>query len=76
MIQLMPPSQQTMHIPLNKEEIPIMKPTVHFLRKTIENAQLSEMGYTLQIQQEINYTISIAWKLKIGYSKLPISAMG
>lgn len=38
------------HIPLDKEDIPIMKPTVHLLGKTVNCAQLSEAGYTLQIQ--------------------------
>jgi hypothetical protein len=38
------------HIPLDKEDIPTMKPTVHLLGRTMNYAQLSEMGYTLQIQ--------------------------
>ena len=38
------------HIPLDKEDIPIMKPTVHLLGKIINHAQLSEAGYTLQIE--------------------------
>lgn len=37
-------------IPLDKEDIPTMKPTVHLLGKTMNYAQLSEAGYTLQIQ--------------------------
>ena len=38
------------HLPLDKEDIPAMKPTVHLLGKTMNYAQLLEMGYTLQIQ--------------------------
>src|ERR1043166_2570810 len=38
------------HIPLDKEDIPIMKPTVHFVGKTMNYAQLTDVGYTLQIQ--------------------------
>ena len=38
------------HIPLDKEDIPAMKPTVHLLGKMMNYAQLSEVGYTLQIQ--------------------------
>ncbi|GES89267.1 hypothetical protein GLOIN_2v1476741 [Rhizophagus clarus] len=38
------------HIPLDKEDIPIMKPTVNLLGKTTGYAQLSETGYTLPIQ--------------------------
>ncbi|GES85561.1 hypothetical protein GLOIN_2v1476741 [Rhizophagus clarus] len=38
------------HIPLDKENIPIMKPTVNLLGKTTGYAQLSETGYTLPIQ--------------------------
>jgi len=40
----------SVHIPLDKEDIPIMKPTVHLLGKTMNHAQLSEAGYNLQIQ--------------------------
>ncbi|GBC09524.1 hypothetical protein RclHR1_08950002 [Rhizophagus clarus] len=38
------------HIPLDKDDIPIMKPTVNFVGKTMNYAQLTEVGYTLQIQ--------------------------
>jgi hypothetical protein len=38
------------HLPLDKEDIPAMKPTVHLLGKSMEYAQLSEAGFTLQIQ--------------------------
>lgn len=38
------------HISLDKEDIPIMKPTVHLLGKIMNYAQLSEAGYTLQIE--------------------------
>jgi hypothetical protein len=37
-------------IPLDKDDIPAMKPTVHLLGKTMGYAQLSEAGYSLQIQ--------------------------
>ncbi|CAB4385662.1 unnamed protein product [Rhizophagus irregularis] len=35
---------------IDKEDIPIIKPTVHLLGKTLEYAELTESGYTLQIQ--------------------------
>ncbi|RIA78974.1 hypothetical protein C1645_841914 [Glomus cerebriforme] len=38
------------HLPIDKEDIPVMKPTVHLLGKTMDYAKLSEAGYTLQIQ--------------------------
>lgn len=38
------------HIPLDKEDIPMMKPTVHLLGKIMNYAQLSEAGYSLQMQ--------------------------
>ncbi|RIA83572.1 hypothetical protein C1645_833620 [Glomus cerebriforme] len=38
------------HTTLDKEDIPIMKPTVNLVGKTMNYAQLSEMGYILQIQ--------------------------
>ena len=37
-------------ITLDKEDMPIMKPTVHFVGKIINYAQLTDIGYTLQIQ--------------------------
>lgn len=41
----------SVHITLNnKENMPIMKPTVHFVGKTMNYAQLTDVGYTLQIQ--------------------------
>ena len=38
------------HLLIDKEDIPVMKPTVHFLGKTLSYAELTESGYTLQIQ--------------------------
>lgn len=38
------------YLPLDKDNIPIMKPTIHLLGKTMDIAQLTEAGYTLQIQ--------------------------
>ncbi|CAB4404263.1 unnamed protein product [Rhizophagus irregularis] len=38
------------HIPLDEEDIPVMKPTVNFVGKTMNYAQLTDVGYTLQIQ--------------------------
>lgn len=38
------------HIPLDKEDTPIMKLTVNFVGKIMNYAQLTEVGYTLQIQ--------------------------
>ena len=38
------------HIPLDKDDIPAMKPTIHLLGKTMNYAQLTEAGYALQIQ--------------------------
>ena len=35
---------------LNKEDMPIMKPTVQFVGKTMNYAQLMDIGYTLQLQ--------------------------
>ena len=35
---------------IDKEDIPVMKPTVHLLGKTLNYAELTESGYTLQIQ--------------------------
>lgn len=40
----------SVHITLDKEDMPIMKPTVHFVGKTMNYAQLTDIGYTLQIQ--------------------------
>jgi hypothetical protein len=40
----------SVHIALDKEDMPIMKPTVHFVGKTMNYAELSDIGYTLQIQ--------------------------
>lgn len=40
----------SVQIPLDKDEIPTMKPTVHLLGKMMNYAQLSETGYTLEIQ--------------------------
>lgn len=37
-------------IPLNKNDIPTMKPTVQLLGKAMNHSQLSEAGYTLEIQ--------------------------
>ncbi|CAG8678986.1 uncharacterized protein OCT59_002084 [Rhizophagus irregularis] len=38
------------HVPLGKDDIPVMKPTVHLLGKTMNYAQLTEAGYNLEIQ--------------------------
>ena len=38
------------HLPLDKEDIPTMKPTISLLGKTINCAQVTETGFTLQIQ--------------------------
>lgn len=38
------------HLCIDKEDIPVMKPTVHLLGKTLSYAELTESGYTLQIQ--------------------------
>ena len=38
------------HLSLNKDNMPIMNPTIHLLGKTMDIAQLTEAGYTLQIQ--------------------------
>lgn len=40
----------SVHLPLDKEDIPTMKPTISLLGKTMNYAQLSELGFTLQIQ--------------------------
>jgi hypothetical protein len=40
----------SVHINLDKEDMLIMKPTVHFIGKTMNHAQLTDVGYTLQIQ--------------------------
>src|SRR5579862_8240932 len=40
----------SVHVSLDKEDMPIMKPTVHFVGKTMNQAQLTDVGYTLQIQ--------------------------
>ena len=40
----------SVHITLNKEDMPIMNPTVHFVGKTMNYAQLTDVGYTLPIQ--------------------------
>ena len=40
----------SVHLPLNKEDILTMKPTISLLGKTMNYAQLSESGFTLQIQ--------------------------
>lgn len=40
----------SIHIPLDKDDIPAMKPTVHLLGKSMDYAKLSEAGYSLQIQ--------------------------
>src|SRR3984957_11117226 len=40
----------SVHLPLDKEDIPTMKPTISLLGKTMNYAQLSESGFTLQIQ--------------------------
>lgn len=38
------------HLLIDKEDIPVMKPTVHLVGKTLSHAELTESGYTLQIQ--------------------------
>ncbi|UZO12108.1 uncharacterized protein OCT59_003658 [Rhizophagus irregularis] len=38
---------------IDKEDIPIIKPTVHLLGKTLGYAELTESGYTLQIQNAL-----------------------
>ena len=38
------------HLPLDKEDIPTMKPMINLLGKIMNYAQLSESGFTLQIQ--------------------------
>jgi hypothetical protein len=38
------------HLSIEKEDIPIIKPTVQLLGKTLGYAELTESGYTLQIQ--------------------------
>jgi hypothetical protein len=38
------------HIPLGRDDIPVMKPTVQLLGKTMNLAQLTEAGYDLEIQ--------------------------
>lgn len=38
------------HLYINKDDIPIMKPTINLLGKTLGYAELTESGYTLQIQ--------------------------
>ncbi|CAB5359655.1 unnamed protein product [Rhizophagus irregularis] len=38
---------------IDKEDIPIIKPTVHLLGKTLGYAELIESGYTLQIQNAL-----------------------
>ena len=40
----------SVHLSLNKDDVPIMKPTIHLLGKIIDSAQLTEAGYALQIQ--------------------------
>jgi hypothetical protein len=40
----------SVHLPLDKEDIPTMKPTISLLEKTMNYAQLSELGFTLQMQ--------------------------
>jgi hypothetical protein len=40
----------SVRIPLDKNDIPTMKPTVQLLGKAMNHAQLTEAGYTLQIQ--------------------------
>jgi hypothetical protein len=40
----------SVHIALDKEDMPIMKPTVHFVGKIMNHVQLTDIGYTLQIQ--------------------------
>ena len=38
------------HLFIDKEDIPVMKPTVNLLGKTLGYAELTESGYTLQLQ--------------------------
>jgi hypothetical protein len=38
------------HIALDKNDILVMKPTVNFIGKTMNYVQLTDVGYTLQIQ--------------------------
>ncbi|RIA82188.1 hypothetical protein C1645_835761 [Glomus cerebriforme] len=40
----------SVQLPLDKEDIPVMKPTINLREKMMTYAQLSETGYTLQIQ--------------------------
>ncbi|UZO20868.1 uncharacterized protein OCT59_013278 [Rhizophagus irregularis] len=54
---------------IDKEDIPIIKPTVHLLGKTLGYAELTESGYTLQIQFvsakiESDNSIVVPWKSK------------
>ena len=37
-------------LPIDKEDIPICQPIVHLLGKTLNNAELSETGYNLNVQ--------------------------
>jgi len=37
-------------LPIDKEDIPICQPIVHLLGKTLNNAELSEIGYNLNLQ--------------------------
>ena len=38
------------HVPLSRDDIPVIKPTVQLLGKTMDHAQLTEAGYNLEIQ--------------------------
>lgn len=38
------------HIPLGRDDIPVMKPTVQLLGKILNPVQLTEVGYNLEIQ--------------------------
>jgi hypothetical protein len=38
------------HLSLDKNDMPVMKPTVHFLGKTVNQALLTEAGYSLEVQ--------------------------
>jgi hypothetical protein len=38
------------HLNIDREDIPVMNPTVHLVGKTLGYADLTETGYTLQIQ--------------------------
>ncbi|UZO16932.1 uncharacterized protein OCT59_008298 [Rhizophagus irregularis] len=49
---------------IDKEDIPIIKPTVHLLGKTLGYAELTESGYTLQIQNQITVLYVVPWKSK------------